>query len=150
METVSKSTSASYPPASPQAPSASAYASWALPAALLNLPRTSAACSAASAAASRAPAARSVGAEIERARSCSVESSPIMPMNWRITPSPPDRAMPPVWTGRSPATIRSSVVLPAPLGPTSATLAPSPTRNDTSAKSSRPSGSVYPTPATSM
>ena len=46
--------------------------------------------------------------------------------------------------------MRSSVVLPAPFGPTSATLAPSPTRNDTSAKSSRPSGSVYPTPATSM
>jgi hypothetical protein len=65
-----------------------------------------------------------------------------MPMNWRITPSPPERAMPPIGVGRSPATIRSSVVLPAPFGPTSATLAPSPTRNDTSANSSRPSGST--------
>ena len=36
--------------------------------------------------------------------------------------------------------IRSSVVLPAPLAPTSATLAPSPTRKETSSSSSRPSG----------
>ena len=72
-----------------------------------------------------------------------------MPMNWRITPSPPARATAPVRTGRSPATIRSSVVLPAPFGPTRATLAPSPTRNDTSAKSSRPSGRMCPTAATS-
>ena len=81
--------------------------------------------------------------------SWSVVSSPTMPMNCRMTPSEPERATTPVCTGRSPATIRSSVVLPAPLGPTSATLAPSPTRNDTSAKSCRPSGSMCATPATS-
>jgi hypothetical protein len=72
-----------------------------------------------------------------------------MPMNWRITPSPPARATVPLCTGRSPATIRSNVVLPAPFGPTRAIFAPSPTRNDTSANSSRPSGSTKPTPATS-
>src|SRR4051794_34354444 len=37
--------------------------------------------------------------------------------------------------------IRSSVVLPAPLAPTKAAFAPSPTRNDTSSSSRRPSGS---------
>ena len=42
--------------------------------------------------------------------------------------------------------ILSSVVLPAPFAPTSATLAPSPTRNDTSSSSTRPSGSSYRTP----
>ena len=49
-------------------------------------------------------------------------------MNWRITPSPPARAIDPAAGASSPATMRSSVVLPAPFGPTSATLAPSPTR----------------------
>ena len=65
-----------------------------------------------------------------------------MPMNWRMTPRPPKRAIAPTLIGRSPATMRSSVVLPAPFGPTSATLAPSPTRKETSVKSSRPSGST--------
>ena len=56
-------------------------------------------------------------------------------------PSPPERVTTPACGTRSPVMIRSSVVLPAPLAPTSATLAPSPTRNDTSSSSTRPSGS---------
>src|SRR5215813_2577683 len=52
-------------------------------------------------------------------------------------------------TGKSPATMRSNVVLPAPFGPTSATFAPSPTRKLTSWKSTRPSGSTWLTAATS-
>ena len=59
----------------------------------------------------------------------------------RITPSPPVRVTAPACGTRSPVTIRSSVVFPAPLAPTSATLAPSPTRNETSSSSTRPSGS---------
>src|SRR4051794_19734527 len=66
-----------------------------------------------------------------------------------MTPRPPLRVTTPACGGRSPVMIRSSVVLPAPLAPTSATLAPSPTRNDTSSSSTRPSGSSYRTPATS-
>src|SRR5262245_19483195 len=57
--------------------------------------------------------------------------------------------MVPVVVDRSPATMRSNVVLPAPFGPTSATLAPSPTRKLTSANSCRPSASVCATPAMS-
>ena len=129
----------------PRRPSASAYASWALPAALLNLPRgLGRAHGLPRSSPSRRPASRSAGGASDSARSASVDSSPIMPMNWRITPSPPARAIAPLRTGRSPATILSSVVLPAPFGPTRATLAPSPTRNDTSAKSSRPSGQDVP------
>ena len=64
----------------------------------------------------------------------------MLPMNWRITPSPPLRETEPLVGVRSPAMIRSSVVLPEPLGPTSATVAPSPTRKDTSSSSTRPSG----------
>jgi hypothetical protein len=130
--TVSNNTSTSYPPASPQWARALAYAIW------LRSESSSAAC----AADRRSPAARRGGATNESARSESVRSSPIMPMNWRITPSPPERAIAPIGAARSPATIRSNVVLPAPFGPTSATLAPSPTRNATSASNSRPSGST--------
>ena len=61
-------------------------------------------------------------------------------MNWRITPSPPLRETEPLVGVRSPAMIRSRVVLPDPLGPTSATTAPSATRNETSSSSTRPSG----------
>ena len=61
-------------------------------------------------------------------------------MNWRITPSPPLRETEPLVGVRSPAMIRSRVVLPEPLGPTRATVAPSPTRKDTSSSSTRPSG----------
>ena len=64
----------------------------------------------------------------------------MLPMNWRITPRPPLREIEPLVGVRSPAMILSSVVLPEPLGPTSATIAPSPTRNDTSSSSTRPSG----------
>ena len=49
----------------------------------------------------------------------------------------------------SPAMIRMSVVLPAPLAPTSATVAPSPTRNDTWLNKVRPSGRTNATPLTS-
>ncbi len=62
------------------------------------------------------------------------------PMNCAITPNPPLRDTVPLLGRRSPAMIRSSVVLPAPLGPTRATTAPSPTRNETSSSSTRPSG----------
>ena len=66
-----------------------------------------------------------------------------------LTPSPPLRVTTPACGVSSPVMIRSSVVLPAPLAPTSATLAPSPTRNDTSSSSTRPSGRVCRTPETS-
>ncbi len=63
------------------------------------------------------------------------------PTIWRITPSPPERVTAPSCGTRSPVMIRSSVVLPAPFAPTSATFAPSPTRKETSSRSTRPSGS---------
>ena len=63
-------------------------------------------------------------------------------MNWRMTPTPPVRATVPAAGGRSPAIMRSSVVLPVPFAPTSAVLAPSPTRKLTSSNSTRPSGST--------
>src|SRR5215203_2276055 len=53
-------------------------------------------------------------------------------MNCRITPRPPLRETEPLVGVRSPAMIFSSVVLPEPLGPTRATVEPSPTRKDTS------------------
>ena len=149
--TVSNSTSASYPPDSPQAVSACAYRSWVFWS-------DSARCRARSAAASRSPASRTAGGPSASARAFSdisleprlpAEPAATIPMNWRITPRPPERAITPDCTGISPATIRRRVVLPAPFGPISAILAPSPTRNETSANSTRPSGSVCPTPATS-
>src|SRR5688500_5152324 len=70
-------------------------------------------------------------------------------MNWRITPRPPLRATAPSSGTRSPATIRSSVVFPAPFSPTSAARAPSPTRKETPSSSTRPSGRVCRTPVTS-
>src|SRR3954452_13156959 len=57
-----------------------------------------------------------------------------------MTPSPPLRVTAPPWAARSPAMIRSRVVLPVPFGPTSATVAPSPTRRLTSSSSGLPSG----------
>ncbi len=66
-----------------------------------------------------------------------------LPMNCRITPSPPELATLPSTGCRSPAISRISVVFPAPFGPTSAALTPSPIRNDTSLSSGRPSGSTY-------
>ena len=50
----------------------------------------------------------------------------------------------------APRMIRSSVDLPAPLAPMSADVVPSPTRNETSSSSGRPSASEYDTPLTSM
>ena len=70
-------------------------------------------------------------------------------MNCRITPSPPVRATEPASGIRSPAMIRSSVVLPAPFSPTSAARAPSPMRKLTSSRSTRPSGRVCLIPLTS-
>ncbi len=64
------------------------------------------------------------------------------PMNCRITPTPPRLAMVPACGAMSPATSRNSVVFPAPLGPIRADLEPSPTRNDTSLNSTRPSPST--------
>ena len=67
-----------------------------------------------------------------------------------MTPMPPLELTEPDCGARSPAASRISVVFPAPLGPTSAAIVPSPTRNDTSSRSTRPSGSVWVTCATSM
>ena len=72
------------------------------------------------------------------------------PMNWRITPSPPVIATVPSSGEISPQIMRISVVLPDPLGPISATFAPSPTRNETSLSNTRPSERAYSTPDTSM
>jgi len=69
-------------------------------------------------------------------------------MNWRITPSPPVTIICPESGSRSPAIIRNSVVFPEPLGPISATLAPSPTRKETSLNKTLPSESAYSTPET--
>ena len=65
-----------------------------------------------------------------------------VPMNWRMTPSPPVAVTVPDCGWRSPATSRSSVVLPAPFGPTRAAVIPSPMRKLTSSSSVRPSGST--------
>ena len=51
------------------------------------------------------------------------------------------RVTTPAWGTRSSVMMRRPVGVPAPLAPTSATLAPSPTRNETSSSSTRPSGS---------
>src|SRR5260221_13540110 len=73
----------------------------------------------------------------------------IPPMNWRMTPMPPLWVTEPACGVRSPATRRTSVVLPAPFGPISATVLPSPARNETSSSSTRPSGSAWDKCATS-
>ena len=65
------------------------------------------------------------------------------PMNWRMTPSPPLAVTVPDCGAWSPAMSRISVVLPAPFGPTSAATEPSPTRNEASSSSTRPSGSAW-------
>ena len=62
------------------------------------------------------------------------------PTNCGITPSPPLTVTVPPCGCSSPESSLSRVVLPAPFGPTSATAAPSPTRNETSPSSARPSG----------
>ena len=49
----------------------------------------------------------------------------------------------PAWSASSPVMQRSSVVLPTPLGPTSPTWRPSPTRKVTSSNSSDPPGCAY-------
>ena len=72
-----------------------------------------------------------------------MESSRIPPTNCRMTPRPPLELIVPDCAVRSPVTRRIRVVLPAPFGPTSAATRPSPTRNETSSSSTRPSGSVW-------
>ena len=89
------------------------------------------------------------GGATESSRSCTVLPSLPWVTICRITPSPPERVTAPACGLMSPVMIRSRVVLPAPLAPTSATLAPSPTRNEMSSSNTRPSGSSYRTPATS-
>ena len=59
-----------------------------------------------------------------------------------MTPSPPLVVTVPDCGVRSPAISRISVVFPDPFGPTSAATAPSPTRNEASSSSTRPSGSA--------
>ena len=63
-------------------------------------------------------------------------------MNCRITPSPPLAVTVPDCGVTSPAMSRISVVFPEPFGPTSAATVPSPTRNEASSSSTRPSGSA--------
>ena len=67
-----------------------------------------------------------------------------------MTPSPPVIATAPSSGFKSPQIMRIKVVLPDPLGPISATFAPSPTRNETSFSNTRPSESEYSTALTSM
>ncbi len=141
VQQVSQSTSASYPPASAQSASACAYASW--------VGSSSRSIMATSAASTAWAAARIRAGATESSRSRTVLSSRTLPTNCRITPRPPLLTTAPDVGARSPAAIRSNVVLPAPLAPTRATTAPSPTRNDTSSSSTRPSGSVQPTALTS-
>ncbi len=74
---------------------------------------------------------------------------PTLPMNCAMTPSPPECTTDPLSGTSCPVTIRSSVVLPTPLGPTNAVVTPSGTRKDTSDSSGLPSGSPNPTCTTS-
>ncbi len=85
----------------------------------------------------------------ETSRSRTVVSSRTLPMNWRMTPRPPERVTAPSCAAMSPAMIRVSVVLPVPLGPMRATLAPSPTRTETSLSNGLPSGRLKETELTS-
>ena len=65
-------------------------------------------------------------------------------------PRPPEIATWPESGVISPQIMRINVVLPEPLAPTNATLAPSPTRKLTSLSNTRPSESEYSTAFTSM
>ena len=153
--TVSNSTSTSYPPASPQACRAFAYANWAFSdvrrgehrafgGPTVRRPPT----------APPGPGSRRIqrgyGRPSRRPRS-DVVATRVRVLRHRATDHADELSHHAEPTGArnradrhrmSPATIRSSVVLPAPFGPTSATFAPSPTRKLTSAKSTRPSGST--------
>ena len=68
----------------------------------------------------------------------------MLPMNCRITPRPPLRETEPVVGVRSPAMILSRVVLPDPLGPTRATMEPSPTPERHVVEQHPPVGQVIP------
>src|SRR5665648_137101 len=134
--TLSQPTSAWYPPTSAHSASACAYRIW--------VGSSSTCIMASSAAFSSAAAARTADGASEASRSRTERSSSIRPTVWRMMPRPPLCTTAPVWS-TSPATIRSSVVLPAPFGPISAIRAPSPTRSWMPLSSGRPSGSTYPT-----
>ena len=139
--TSSQAASASYPPTSAQSASACAYRI---------CDGVSSTVMIASSAASSSRAAARIDASARSARTArTVRSSSTRPIIWSITPSPPDRDTVPSCGARSPATIRRSVVLPAPFGPTSATFAPSPTRRSTDVRSALPSGRKYERPETS-
>ncbi len=116
----------------PSRTSACAYASWAASSSTVMM-----ACSAASTA--RA-ASRMRGGATDTSRSRTVVSSRTDPTNCRMTPSPPPTVTVPPCGFSSPASMPQQGGLPAPLGPTRATTAPSPTRNDTSPSSALPSG----------
>src|SRR5690625_4548833 len=134
---VSHSTSASYPPASPHAVRAVAKASWAWVVSCSTIR--------ASARARDWAACWIAGGATDSSSSPTV--SPVM--NWRITPRLPSRVTAPACGASSPVTIRTRVLLPAPLAPIRATRSPAPTRSETSLSSGRPSGSEYPIDARS-
>jgi hypothetical protein len=109
---VSQSTSISQPPASDHSANAPAYLSW--------VGSSSQSIIASSAASTAAAAVRTRGGATLSNRSRTVDSSRTEPTNCRITPRPPDPVTTPSVGSRSPVTMRSKVVLPAPFGPTSA------------------------------
>ena len=94
----------------------------------------------ASSASSSSRAASRKGAGLTpNSRSRTVPSD-ICPMNCRMTATVPLQTMDPSCGLMSPAIIRMSVVLPAPLAPTRAAVDPSGTRKETSSSRTRPSG----------
>ena len=142
VQQVSHSTSASQPPASPQAVWARASA---IP---VRSPGSSVA---ARSAAARSAAARwSAVGERSRSMSRTVRPSSRQPTSCRMTRSRPSTWTLPAWAGWSPAMTRNRVVLPAPLAPTRATWSPSPTRKLTSLSRSTPAGVRQATPFTSI
>ncbi len=129
---MSQTVSAAYPPASAQSLSACAYASWAA--------SSSRSMIASSAASTARAASRITGRATDTSRSLTVRSSLTDPTNCGITPSPPLVVTVPASGLSSPEMIFSSVLLPAPFGPTRASTSPCPTRKLASLSSIRPSG----------
>ena len=97
-----------------------------------------------------AAACWSGGGDRSRSMSRTVRPSSRQPTSWRITRSRPSTWTLPASGAWSPAMTRNSVVLPAPLAPTSATCSPSPTPKLTSWSSSTPPGVRHATPFTSI
>ena len=67
-----------------------------------------------------------------------------------ITPRPPEIEVEPSSAFKTPVIILKSVDFPAPLSPIKAAVIPSPTLNETSSNKSRPVGSRYAMPLTSI